>query len=178
MAFITFILAVVQPILVLSILIAASSPELDLERNAIVQSGWWRSYSNLPSNHCQWPGITCNHAGSVTEISLQNYYYFEGKLDNMNFSSLPNLVSLSGYILNGSIPPEIGSLSKLAFLDLSSYHLEGELPPSLGNLKLLEKLHIYGTAITGSIPVELGNLKKLVSLDLSYNNLVGPFLLL
>ncbi|XVF58236.1 hypothetical protein PTKIN_Ptkin07bG0048400 [Pterospermum kingtungense] len=177
MAFISFILAVVQPILVLSIVTAASSPELDLERNAIVQSEWWRYYSNLPSNHCQWPGITCNHAGSVTEISLHHddpaFDYFEGKLDNLNFSSLPNLVSLSlsGGIY-GSIPLEIGSLSKLTFLNLSSNYLKGELPPSLGNLKLLEKLLIHNF-INGSIPLELGNLKNLVILDLSGNNLVG-----
>ncbi|XVF58237.1 hypothetical protein PTKIN_Ptkin07bG0048500 [Pterospermum kingtungense] len=180
MRFITFILAVavVQAIIVLFVLTDASSPELDLEREAILQSGWWRFFSDLPSNHCQWPGITCNH-GRVTEI-FQPYYhpslYFGGKLHNLNFSSLPNLVSLSisGYVLNGSIPPEIGSLSKLTFLDLSSNYLEGKLPPSLGNLKLLEKLDIHGNFINGSIPLELGNLKNLVSLDLSGNNLVGP----
>ncbi|XWS32851.1 hypothetical protein CRYUN_Cryun22dG0025600 [Craigia yunnanensis] len=142
------------------------------------RSGWWRFYSNDTSNHCKWPGITCNDAGSVTEIfrPLDPDVDFGGKLDIINFSSLPNLVSLSitGSVLYGSIPPEIGSLSKLTLLDLSSNYLTGELPRSLGNLQLLEKVDISYNSITGFIPPELGNLKNLVSLFLSGNNLVGP----
>ncbi|XWS32862.1 hypothetical protein CRYUN_Cryun22dG0026600 [Craigia yunnanensis] len=178
MAFITSILAVVQAILFLLPILTAASSLLELEGKSLLRSGWWRFYSNHTSNHCKWPGITCNDAGSVTEIFRPHdpNVDFRGKLDNINFSSLPNLVSLNitGSVLYGSIPPEIGSLSKLTLLDFSSNHLAGELPRSLGNLKLLEKFNISHNLINGSIPLELGYLKNLVSLNLSHNNLVGP----
>ncbi|XWS44291.1 hypothetical protein CRYUN_Cryun15aG0032300 [Craigia yunnanensis] len=177
MACITSVIAMVQSILVLSLLSAASS--LELEGKSLLQSGWWSFYnSNHTSNHCNWPGITCNDAGSVTRIFRPHdpSLDFRGKLDNMNFSFLPNLVILdiTGYVLNGSIPPEIGSLSKLTFLNFSYNYLSGELPRSLEKLKLLEKVDISHNLITGSIPLELGYLKNLVGLNFSNNNLVGP----
>ncbi|XVF16581.1 hypothetical protein REPUB_Repub10bG0044300 [Reevesia pubescens] len=179
MTLMTSILAFVQAILVLSftkILLTAASSSLELEGKAILQSGWWRYYNNETSNRCKWPGITCNPAGSVTRIFRPDESVdFRGKLDDMNFSSLPNLVSLNitGKVLYGSIPPEIGSLSKLTFLDFSSNYLAGELPPSLGNLTLLKNIDVCDNLITGSIPLELGNLENLISLNLSRNNLVG-----
>ena len=53
-----------------------------------------------------------------------------------NFSSFPNLVhlELNTTGLQGSIPPEIGTLSKLTHLDLSWNNLTGDLPFSLTNL--------------------------------------------
>ncbi|XVF58256.1 hypothetical protein PTKIN_Ptkin07bG0050000 [Pterospermum kingtungense] len=178
MAFITCILAlaVVQAISSLSLLTAASSPELELEREAIHQSGWWRFYGDPPSSHCEWPGITCNHAGSVTEI-FQPYrnssFFFGGKLDDMNFSSLPNLVSLSisGQLLYGSIPPEIGNLKRLEHLDLHDNTLDGHIPSEIGNLKNLSVLNLRSNNLDGSIPFPLFGLTSLFQLDLSENRL-------
>ncbi|XVE83814.1 hypothetical protein DITRI_Ditri16bG0117500 [Diplodiscus trichospermus] len=161
-------------------MLTASSLELEAEGKAIVRSGWWRFHRNHTSNHCKWPGITCNHAGSVTHIFRPNYddpsLDFRGKLDNINFSCLPNLVRLdiTEWVLYGSIPAEIGSLSKLTFLDLSSNYLAGELPPSLGDLKLLENFDIHDNSFSGSIPSELGNLTNLVNLSIYRNHFFGP----
>ena len=78
------------------------------------------------------------------------------------------------YDLAGPIPPEIGALSALQWLDLSNNHLTGNIPPEVGNLANLQYLSLNSNALTGPIPPDLGHLISLTSLDLSFNNLSGP----
>ena len=154
---------------------ASNSSALDLEAKALIESGWWSGYSNDTSIHCRWRGIRCNDGGSVIEINMGGIYLGE-KFRKFNFSSFPNLEGLDLYNtgLQGSIPPEIGTLSKLTFLFLQANNLTGNLPLSLTNLTQLERFSIYNNLISGSIPNELGDLKNLVRLDLGLNKLTGP----
>ncbi|KAL3533775.1 hypothetical protein ACH5RR_007296 [Cinchona calisaya] len=74
----------------------------------------------------------------------------------------------------GSIPPQIGALSKLNYLDLSCNKLTGELPFSLTNLTELAEFYISNNDFNGySISSALGNLTNLVTLGLSYNGFSG-----
>ncbi|XP_022774483.1 probable leucine-rich repeat receptor-like protein kinase At1g35710 [Durio zibethinus] len=162
-----------------TLLAAVSS--LESEAVALLESGWWSSYSNNISQRCNWHGISCNNAGSITEINPSaNVIQVGDRFGKLNFSSFPNLVllNLSDRKLGGNIPPQIGGLSALKYLNLSYCGLSGELPSSLGNLTQLEFLDIsYNDNINGSIPPQLGNLKNLVSLNLSWNQFAGviPF---
>ncbi|KAL5582332.1 hypothetical protein UlMin_014774 [Ulmus minor] len=153
----------------------SSNFSFQLEEDALLQSFWWDDYAyNKSVSHCQWHGITCNHAGSVTQICLNgtNGWKYWGDL---SLSSFPNLVrlDLSRSRLHGSIPTEIGNLSKLTHLYLSRNILVGQLPLSLGNLSQLVALDLSVNSLNGSIPISLGNLSQLVVLDLSSNSLHG-----
>ncbi|NIM16943.1 MAG: hypothetical protein GTO45_33665 [Candidatus Aminicenantes bacterium] len=77
--------------------------------------------------------------------------------------------------LNGTIPPGLGNLGKLEYLDLqnNSPSLSGKIPPELGNLGHLKRLWLNGNRLYGSIPPELGNLSSLEWLFLRYNQLSG-----
>ncbi|MEN8221296.1 MAG: Calx-beta domain-containing protein [Pseudomonadota bacterium] len=75
--------------------------------------------------------------------------------------------------LTGSIPPELGNLSKLKTLSLGSNDLTGSIPPELGNLSNLGGLVLSSNSLTGSIPPELGNLSNLKYLSLFSNDLCG-----
>lgn len=78
------------------------------------------SWSGISSPYDSWIGIGCKGAGSVTHITVPSYD-LKGTLHELNFSSFPNLFVLNLYnnSLYGTIPSNIGSLSKLTLLDLS-----------------------------------------------------------
>ena len=114
---------------------ASKSPALELEAKALMEARWWNGTSNGTSlSHCKWRGITCSDGGSVTEINMAGAYLYD-EIRKLKFSSFPNLVrlDLSNMTLRGSIPNEIGTLSKLTYHDLSNNYLEGELPITLAN---------------------------------------------
>ncbi|KAK7295344.1 hypothetical protein RJT34_18251 [Clitoria ternatea] len=177
-----------------------SSSPLDLEAKALIASEWWSSYTNHAPSRCQWPGMTCNNAGSITNISLPAELQLGNKLGRFNFSSFPNLVhlNLAAHEITGSIPYGLGTLSKLTHLDLSSNDingpipldiwslrnlvtlnlarnkLNGSIPSSLGQLTKLSYLLLDTNQISGTIPLELGKLRNLIQLSLSNNSFVGP----
>ncbi|XP_021286713.1 MDIS1-interacting receptor like kinase 2-like [Herrania umbratica] len=105
---------------------------------------------------CRWRGITCNNAGNVIEINLA-YTGLKGTVDNLDFSSFPNLLRLDLKVnqLSGKIPSNIGLLSKLQFLDLSTNSLNSELPVSLANLTQVYELDISRNNITGELDPRL-----------------------
>ncbi|XP_058094893.1 MDIS1-interacting receptor like kinase 2-like [Magnolia sinica] len=143
-----------------------------------------RSWSLFPSANtsatqesspCKWTGISCDHAGSVVEIHLWNTN-LQGMLDNLSFSSFPNLVrlNLSQNSLHGTIPTQIGSLSKLIFLDLSTNQLSSALPLTLANLTRILELDLSHNMITGEMsPRFFTNWSRLISLQLHTNKLTG-----
>ncbi|MBN1123030.1 MAG: hypothetical protein JXJ17_18280, partial [Anaerolineae bacterium] len=74
---------------------------------------WPCRYTSPP---CQWDGVTCMF-GHVTQLILPNQ----------------NL---------GYLPPEVGQLTELSFLDLSDNQLS-RLPPDIGQLVHLQKLYDF-----------------------------------
>lgn len=117
-----------------------------LPRQPILDS--WNS--NATRSLCSWRGITCDSLGTVTVINLA-YIGLEGTLQNLNFSAFPNLVrlDLKENNLTGTIPQNIGVLSKLQFLDLSTNYLNGTLPLSIANLTQVYELDISRNDVTG-----------------------------
>ncbi|KAM7465231.1 hypothetical protein LguiB_012793 [Lonicera macranthoides] len=119
---------------------------------------WWNVHPSM--NQCDWDGIKCNEAGSVTYISCPQYPYFDGEtcMDELYLPSFQNLESLYLYScgLRGTIPYEIGTI-----------------PSSIYALTDLSKLEFYRNRLTGSILLEIRNLRNLISLRLGWNNLSG-----
>ncbi|KAL5738984.1 hypothetical protein ACOSQ2_028164 [Xanthoceras sorbifolium] len=170
-----------------SVVVAASElSTIELEREALFNTGWWSR--NVSSDHCNWTGIACNIAGSITRIDLNSY----GNLTNLRLlnlstnhlggpvpSTLGHLtqltkLDLSSNRINGSIPYEFGNLKNLFVVDLSGNGLEGPIPSILGHLTNLRILTLYSNSLVGPIPSSLGNLTNLRLLDLSANHLGGP----
>ena len=86
--------------------------------------------------------------------------------------------------LSGSIPPVLGGLARLSWLnlnrnntggglDLTRGDLSGAIPKELASLTDLTILQLSENKLSGAIPPELGQLTNLGTLDLSRNDLTG-----
>ncbi|KAL8124494.1 hypothetical protein AgCh_012221 [Apium graveolens] len=147
----------------------------ETEREALLSTGWWENQISS-ANTCNWIGITCSKAGRVISIDLSSKeIYITGELGKLNFSSFPYLqtLDLSGRGLTGSIPYQIGILSKLKRLSLQYNDLTGNLPSSLVNLSQLQVLDVNTNDLRGSIPSGISSFKNLLFLHLGYNKLTG-----
>ncbi|KAF1887904.1 hypothetical protein Lal_00023912 [Lupinus albus] len=157
--------------------------ELEMEASAILNSGWWKNISYYNNKdifvHCRWnTSILCNHNGSITRIKCPCYLRYEKALhqfSSLKLSAFKNLENLDlwGCGLGGSIPLEIGNLTKFTFLDLSNNFLIGEIPFSIENLAKVITIDLNHNLINGEIPPQLGYLPNLKNLDLSHYNLYG-----
>ena len=88
-------------------------------------------------------------------------------------------MNLSNSELTGSIPPEIGNLINLTYLNLGGNQLTGEIPPEIGNLTNLTWLWLYDNQLTGEIPESICDLNinwgSSNYFNISYNQLCTPY---
>ena len=122
----------------------AASGSADTDREALValynatDGAYWGFKDNWLSDAPlgEWYGVTTNDDGRVIELDL------------------------SGNILIGELPPELGSLSNLLTLGLQENALSGEIPPELGNLSYdnngsLSTLYLTDNELSGCVPSSL-----------------------
>ncbi|KAK7401751.1 hypothetical protein VNO78_13476 [Psophocarpus tetragonolobus] len=81
-------------------------------------------------------------------------------------------IVLKSQNLSGTLPIELVRLPYLQEIDLSRNYLNGTIPPQWGSMNLVN-ISILGNRLTGSIPKELGNITTLKSLVLEFNQLSG-----
>lgn len=105
-------------------------------------------------------------------------------LGGNNFSSIPATIgrlkelrtlSILQTQLNGTFPPEIGTLYNLEVLELA-YNVKvvpAKFPTSFTQLKRLKRLWMSATNLIGELPEEMGDMEALEYLDLTENNLAG-----
>ena len=131
-----------------------------------------------------WYGVDTDASGRVVALNLAGNtddwpdvtpHGLEGSIPP-EIGSLASLrrLNLAYNRLTGPIPPEIGSLGHLQWLDLDDNALTGPIPPEIGRLGSLKGLDLDNNALSGPIPPEIGSLVNLVDLDLTENNLTGP----
>eukprot|EP00268_Persea_americana_P015457 TRINITY_DN1714_c0_g1_i1.p1 TRINITY_DN1714_c0_g1~~TRINITY_DN1714_c0_g1_i1.p1 ORF type:complete len:979 (+),score=89.70 TRINITY_DN1714_c0_g1_i1:314-3250(+) len=124
--------------------------------------------SNFPP--CNFTGITCNSANSVTEIDLTSV----GLSGKLPLDSICNLQSLQKLAIGsnsfyGVITSDLRNCSKLQHLDLARNKFDGPLP-DFSNLNNLRLLNLSMNLFSGPFPsTSLGNLSNLVSLSLGDN---------
>nr|GEV80164.1 MDIS1-interacting receptor like kinase 2-like [Tanacetum cinerariifolium] len=151
----------------------------DQNNNSILSS--WTSFypgnlnNTMPNRSpCNWYGISCNSGGSINRLNLSSSN-LTGTLDTFSFSSFPNLTHFELSVNNfyGIIPPTVGNLSKLVFLDFNDNHFSSTIPPQVGLLENLEVAHFARNKLSGSIPHRICHMMSLYELVLSFNSLSG-----
>ena len=135
---------------------------------------WTRNTNwKTPAPLGQWHGVTTDADGRVTGLDLSENA-LSGSIP-LELGSLSRLVELNlgGNALTGRVPAWLASLSNLEVLSLWGNELNELVPGGLGGLARLRRLTLSGNDLTGPIPPELGNLARLEWLSLSRNDLRG-----
>ncbi|KAG4941719.1 hypothetical protein JHK87_045590 [Glycine soja] len=138
------------------------------------------NYLDLSGNRFLGEGMSIpSFLGTMTSLTHLNLSYtgFYGKIPPQ-IGNLSNLVYLDlREVANGTVPSQIGNLSKLRYLDLSGNYFEGMAIPSfLCAMTSLTHLDLSLTGFMGKIPSQIGNLSNLVYLDLGGYSDLEPLL--
>ncbi len=147
-----------------------------LLRGALDRSGVLSSW-NPNSDVCtSWEGITCNAAGNVTTINLENKG-LQGQLPLdeslwTNLNSLEN-INLAKNEITGFVPPQMSVLNSLEYISVSDNQLESILPVSWDVLASLKGVDLSQNKLFGDLPAEWSKLKNLEAIDLSENDFTG-----
>jgi Leucine-rich repeat (LRR) protein/triacylglycerol esterase/lipase EstA (alpha/beta hydrolase family) len=126
----------------------------------------------MPGTEDTWYGVA---------VRDENVHGLEMGQNNLTGSIPPEIGQLSklGWIwfsynhLSGNIPPQITDLLYLGNLDLRDNEFSSEIPSFIGNIKSLDSLNLGGNQFTGSIPKEICNIPNMVELTLAENQLTG-----
>jgi hypothetical protein len=115
-------------------------------------AGWLNNTGWLsPSHECSWfnMDVTCDESNRFVVLAF----------DANN--------------LRGTLPPDLGYLTDLRYLQLYDNHLSGPIPTTIASLVQLEVLLLSGNVLSGPIPTQIGLLTSLGSLALAWNRLSG-----
>ena len=149
----------------------SANPGLVADCRALVavRNHWTRHPDNadLPTYH---PLLTWGQADTVDAYGTVNIASWHAVSVLAERGLPPRVDSLGLRDISGTIPPELGQLTKLSHLNLSSNQLTGPIPPELGQLTNLRVIYLFDNQLT-SIPPELGQLTKLSWLYLDGNQL-------
>ena len=151
-------------------------------------NGWcaWDHWGGTDKSLQDWHGVHTeiyDQGSGVIDWQDCNSKYYHCRVTRLE---------LTGKDLKGSIPPQLGSLGQLKYLNLSDNQLSGSIPAQLGSLRNLYTLALNNNRLEGKIPAELGNLdggtlddgsvaanwfglfgRQVLDLYLQHNNLSG-----
>ncbi|XP_071918813.1 uncharacterized protein [Coffea arabica] len=151
----------------LNALLAFKATIFDPQR--IIPTNWSTS-----SSVCNWIGITCNaRHHRVAAINL-SYMGIVGtippELGNLSFLVWLNVRNNS---FHGHLPTELSRLHRLKYINLASNDFEGEFPSWLGCLSALWYINFEYNRFSGSLSGRLSNFTKLETIRLIYNFFTG-----
>ncbi|XP_027183863.1 probable LRR receptor-like serine/threonine-protein kinase At3g47570 [Coffea eugenioides] len=90
-----------------------------------------------------------------------------------NFSTSLQIFDSSGCNIRGTIPDQIGNLTRVSLLSLSDNNLIGTIPSTIDGLQSLQQLYLDNNKITGSVPDNICSLQKLGAIGLRGNQISG-----
>jgi len=133
-------------------------------------------------DECDWftrsRSTPCNFEGGFQDLEV-SYNNLEGVLPPELALLSDSLVTINigggpNNAIGGSLPEELGFLSKLEELRLPSNNLTGSLPTAISGWSSIRTINLSGNRLEGPIPKEIGVMTDLYLLAAENNLLSGP----
>jgi Leucine-rich repeat (LRR) protein len=125
-----------------------------------------------------WEGLRCNatdvdEAGQcyVSEIALNSHYLVGTIPSDIGMLTRLEILDLGRNVLRGSLPGAIGQLVSLLLLDLQDNYLSQQLPSEVATLDSVVALYLNDNIIHGTIPTEIGRMTHVFGVYLEGNYL-------
>jgi Leucine-rich repeat (LRR) protein len=125
-----------------------------------------------------WEGLRCNatdvdEAGQcyVSEITLDSHYLVGTIPSDIGMLTRLEILDLGRNVLRGSLPGAIGQLASLLLLDLQYNYLSQQLPSEVATLDSVVALYLNRNIIHGTIPTEIGRMTHVFGVYLEGNYL-------
>jgi hypothetical protein len=148
----------------------------------------FQPWADMSVNECVLAGVTCID-GLIRQVDISTanlcsdgdrrpgpIEFCLGIPSELGLISTIEILRIeSRQFLRGTIPTEIGQLTKLKGLDLANCSFLGTVPSEIFQLTSLVKLHLTNNMLSGSLPTTIGNLRKLKELMISRNSFSGTF---
>ena len=123
------------------------------------RGGWKDAASGIPTSYCNFQingGIPppCDVDGFFVTLALESNNLTGTIPPNIGrLSRLESWLGFAGNFLTGSIPDSLSKLTTLTgTIDLSSNFLSGTIPATIGSLSLLKVLSLHDLRLHGSLP--------------------------
>ena len=82
-------------------------------------------------------------------------------------------VNNPAWVLKGSIPATIGSMTSMTSMQITGQELKGPLPSNFQSLTNLQTLDLSQNRLTGTLPANVAQMTSLTSLNLNTNSIAG-----
>jgi len=160
------------------------------ERNALIAlynstdgANWTNNTNwNTANPVSSWYGITVENISGQDHVTTIDFGYYSNNLNGTlppeigTLTELKNMVIGYNSLLTGSLPIEIGNCTNLIQFEVVGCNISGNIPMEFSNLTSLEHLYFEGNQLSGAIP-NIFNSMNLKSLSLSNNNFSGNLIL-
>jgi hypothetical protein len=127
------------------------------------------------THECTWAGLLCDESEEINKIFLIQQGIV-GTIPTV-LTLLPQLqeIDFSFNELEGSIPPEFGSIKDLVLFSVDANLLTGPVPSEWANSDNLRAFNVASNLLTGTLPPEIKNLNSVSGLYLQDNLFTGTF---
>ncbi|KAL3641341.1 hypothetical protein CASFOL_016309 [Castilleja foliolosa] len=140
------------------------------DRNSALAKNW---SSNM--SVCNWIGVSCGVKHQrVMALNISRFALLGTLPPHLGNLTFLRYLDISFNTFTGLIPYELSTLYRLKEIDMSVNSFTGKIPPWFGALPQLEYLSLDKNTFSRTIPEEIGNSSSLQILILSYNQLTGP----
>lgn len=139
--------------------------------NSTMGANWTNTWNTALPVCTPWDGVELDNEGYVIRLTLNNNNLVGTLPSEIGDLSRIEEFQLDNNNLSGSIPTEIGNLTNIEICFLDNNNFSGTIPEEFGNLTVMHTLYLDNNNLEGAVPITFLNLMNLFKFDIFNNNI-------